>query len=118
MTVTRQRAPIKLRNQWQRMAETYLLERDQLIMILVLVDGEVGPTKLDLQMFEWLIANGLPYTVIATKHDKVKAMQRDKRKRELAAGCGVPASEIVWVSAHKGTGIDRLRELVNQSLSP
>jgi GTP-binding protein len=111
-------APIKLRNQWQKMAETYLLEREQLVMILVLVDGEIGPTKLDVQMFEWLIASDLPYTVIATKHDKVKAMQRDKRKRELAAGCGVPASEIVWVSAHKGTGIDRLRDLVNQWLSP
>lgn len=111
-------APTRLRNQWQKMAETYLLEREPLAMILVLVDGEIGPTKLDVQMFEWLIANDLPYTVIATKHDKVKAMQRDKRKRELAAGCGLPASDIVWVSAHKGTGIDRLRELVGQWLSP
>src|SRR4051794_5404122 len=73
-------APTRLRNQWQKMAERYLLEREQLVVILVLVDGEIGPTKLDLQMFEWLQANELPYKVVATKHDKVKAMQRDKRK--------------------------------------
>lgn len=111
-------APTRLRNQWQKMAETYLLEREQLEMIMVLVDGEIGPTKLDVQMFEWLAASGLPYAVIATKHDKVKAMQRDKRKGELAAACGVAAGDVVWVSARKGTGVDRVRELVLQWLSP
>jgi GTP-binding protein len=37
---------------------------------------------------------------------------REKRKRDLAAGCGVDPAEVVWVSAHKGTGMDRLRGLV------
>jgi GTP-binding protein len=105
-------APMRLRLAWQKMAETYLLEREQLAMILVLVDGEIGPTKLDVQMFEWLRAGDLPYAVIATKHDKVKAAVREKRKRDLAAGCGVDPAEVVWVSAHKGTGMDRLRGLV------
>ena len=50
--------------------------------------------------------------VIATKHDKVKASQRDKRKRELAAGCGLLPADVVWVSAAKDVGIDRLRDLV------
>ncbi|MEZ5340586.1 MAG: hypothetical protein R2706_03810 [Acidimicrobiales bacterium] len=36
------------------MIEEYLLERDTLVMVLVLVDGAVGPTKLDLQMLDWL----------------------------------------------------------------
>ena len=94
------------------MAEQYLLEREPLRMILVLVDGEIGPTKLDVQMFEWVRANALPFSIVATKHDKVKASQRDKRKRELAAACGVVPGEVVWVSAAKGVGIDRLRGLI------
>ncbi len=36
------------------MIEDYLLERPQLAMVLLLVDGEVGPTKLDLGMLEWV----------------------------------------------------------------
>ena len=54
-------------------------------MVMVLVDGEVGPTALDQSMLEWLRSEGLPHQVIATKHDKVKAAQREKRKRQLAA---------------------------------
>ena len=69
------------------MIERYLLQRDALTMILLLVDGEIGPTKLDTQMLDWVRANGLPHTVIATKADKVKSSQRDKRKREVAALC-------------------------------
>jgi GTP-binding protein len=110
-------APAATRKRWQAMMEGYLLERENLEMIVVLVDGEIGPTKLDVQMLEWLRANTLPHSVVATKHDKVKASQRDKRKRELAAGCDLLPSDIVWVSAAKGTGIDRLQKLARMWLA-
>ena len=86
-------------------------------MILLLVDGEIGPTKSDLQMLDWLRANQLPHSVIATKHDKVKSSQRDKRKRELAEKCMLEPADVVWVSAAKDTGIPRLRELARLWLS-
>jgi GTP-binding protein len=105
------------RGSWQQMAERYLLEREPLRMVLVLVDGEIGPTKLDVQMLDWLRAHEIPHTVIATKHDKVKSGKRDKRKRELAAGCDLEPGDIVWVSAHSGVGLDRLRQLVVLYLS-
>ncbi len=96
---------------WQGMIEDYLLERDELTMILVLVDGEIGPTKLDVQMLGWLRENVLPHTVIATKHDKVKSSQREKRKRDLADACDLDRGDVVWTSAAKNVGIDRLRDL-------
>lgn len=105
------------RASWQPMIERYLLERDELTMILLLVDGEIGPTKLDEQMLDWLRANVLPHTVIATKHDKVKPSQRDKRTRELAARCMLEPGDVVWVSATKHTGVDHLRDLVRLWLS-
>jgi len=110
-------ASAKIRASWQKTMERYLLERQQLVMILVLVDGEIGPTPLDLQMLEWLRSYDRPHTVIATKHDKVKSSVRDKRKRELASGCDVAPSEIVWVSAAKNIGLDRLRDLARSWLS-
>jgi GTP-binding protein len=97
---------------WGRMIDRYLLEREPLTMVLALVDGEIGPTTLDVLLLDWLQANGLPHTVIATKHDKVKASRRDARKRDLAAACGLLPADVVWVSALKGVGIDRLRDLV------
>jgi len=104
--------PGRVRAGWQQMMDGYLLGRRELRMALVLVDGEIGPTKLDVQMLDWLRAHELPFVVVASKHDKVKASVRDKRKRELAEGCAVAPSEVVWVSAAKGVGIDRLRSLI------
>jgi GTP-binding protein len=97
------------RVKWQKMIEGYLLTREGLDMIVVLVDGEIGPTKLDLTMLEWAEGHDLPHTVVATKADKVKAMQRDKRRAELASRCGRRSDEVLWVSAAKGTGIEVLR---------
>ena len=75
----------------------------------MLVDGEVGPTKLDVQMIEYLHANDVPMQIVATKHDKVKSSKRETRKRDLAAGCGVAQRDVMWVSADSGVGIDSLR---------
>ncbi|MET0663225.1 MAG: ribosome biogenesis GTP-binding protein YihA/YsxC [Ilumatobacteraceae bacterium] len=101
-----------VRRGWPAMIEGYLLERENLAMVFVLVDGEIGPTKLDVQMLEWLRYNGVPHTVVATKMDKVKSSKRATRRKELAAGCLLDLGDIVWVSATKGDGIDTLRSLV------
>lgn len=106
------------RDRWQRMIEGYLLNREGLTMVVVLVDGEVGPTKLDLTMLAWAEGYDLPHTIVATKHDKVKALQRDKRRNELAAKCGRKPAEILWVSASKGTGIAELRGKILSWLHP
>ena len=105
------------RAQMAAMIERYLTGREQLTMVMVLVDGEVGPTPLDQSMLEWLRAEAVPHQVVATKHDKVKAAQRDKRKKELAAACDLDPGDVVWVSAHRNVGIDRLRDLVRIWLS-
>jgi len=110
------KAPKELRDSWQPMIEEYLLGRENLAMVLLLVDGEIGPTAKDLVMLDWLRGNEVPHTVIATKLDRLKASQVGKREREVAAGCKVEASAVVWVSASKGTGIGRLRELVREWL--
>jgi GTP-binding protein len=104
--------PGKTRSGWQQMIEGYLLEREALEMVLVLVDGEIGPTKLDVQMLGWLQAHRLPHTVVASKLDKVKSSKRGVRRREVAEGCGVDPDAVVWVSAAKGDGIERLRGLI------
>lgn len=111
------KTPKKVRDGFQPMIEGYLLGREELTMIAVLVDGEIGPTKLDVQLLEWLRAEALPHTVIATKHDKVKSKMRDKRKNELAHGCGLDKSDVVWVSASKNVNIDKVRDLFRMWLS-
>ncbi len=102
---------------WPKMIETYLLSRERLAMVMVLVDGEIGPTPLDLKMLAWIRSHGIAHSVVATKHDKVKPSHRFRRGKELAAGCAVEPGDIVWVSAAKGTGIGVLRGRVHGWLS-
>jgi GTP-binding protein len=107
------KVPGRIRAGWEKMIVGYLLEREELEMVFVLVDGEIGPTKLDVQMLEHLRENEVPHTIVATKHDKVKSSKRDTRKRDLAAGCEVAQKDVMWVSASSGVGIDSLRNAVN-----
>lgn len=111
------KAPAKMRATWQKMIEGYLLERENLVMVMVLVDGVVGPTELDLQMLGWLRAYEIPHQVVATKHDKVKSSLREKRKKEVAEKCQLELGDVIWVSAEKGTNIDKLRGLIIRWLS-
>ncbi len=102
---------------WADMIEDYLLERESLEMVVVLVDGLVGPTELDRDMLDWLRSHEIPHTVVATKHDKVKSSKRERRKRDLAEGCQLEKGDIVWVSSNSGVGIERLRGLVGSWLA-
>ena len=111
------KAAKSIKGDWPAMIEGYLLERDELVMVFVLVDGAIGPTKLDVQMLDWLRFNSVPHTVIATKLDKVKSSKRATRKKELAAGCMLDTGDVVWSSATKGDGIDRIRSLVRMHLA-
>ena len=111
------KVPGRIRKDWQEMIEGYLLDRQPLVMVFVLVDGEIGPTPLDVQMLDWLRENEVPHTVVATKTDKIRSSHRQKRRRELAAGCQLEAGDIVWVSAAKGVNIDQLRTLVTAHLA-
>ena len=106
------KAAKNVKRDWPEMIEGYLLERENLSMVFVLVDGAIGPTSLDVQMLDWLRYHGVPHTVVATKFDKVKSSQRVTRKKQLATGCQLDEGDIVWVSASKGDGIDALRSLV------
>lgn len=106
------KVPQRIRRDWAPMIEGYLLERDPLVMVFVLVDGEIGPTALDAQMLEWLRDNEVPHTVVATKSDKVKSSKKRTRKRDLAAACQLEVGDVMWVSAANNLNIDELRALV------
>lgn len=97
---------------WRRRMEAYLRHREPLVMTLLLVDGEVGPTALDREVLAWLREEQVAFTVVATKHDKVRSSKRERRKRDLAAGCEVAPGEVVWVSAERGVNVGTLRTKV------
>ena len=55
----------------QKIIEDYVLEREQMTNLFVLIDVRHDPQKMDLEFFEWLGENGVPFSIIFTKADKV-----------------------------------------------
>lgn len=106
----------KEKSGWPAMIESYLLRRESLRMLFVLVDGEIGPTRLDLQMLDWLRHNELPHMVVATKADKVKPSKLATRKREVSRACYLDPDDIFWVSVASDAGVDALRRAVRTLL--
>ena len=74
---------------WGQMVESYLKNRPQLVRIFLLVDIRHEPGPNDIMLYEWFNHYGLPFTVIATKSDKInrsgiqKHLAVIRRKLEL-----------------------------------
>lgn len=58
--------------QIQTIIEDYILERNQLTSLFVLIDSRLEPQKIDMEFIEWLGENGVPFSIIFTKADKLK----------------------------------------------
>ena len=59
------------REQLRQIIESYILGREQLVCIFVLIDCRHPAQKIDLEFMEWLGENGVPFTIIFTKTDKI-----------------------------------------------
>lgn len=77
------KVPQDVKKKWQRLIEGYLRKRDTLEMVVLIVDMRRNPTELDLQMKDWLEAEGLDYVVVATKHDKLSQTERRQQMNRI-----------------------------------
>lgn len=63
----------KMMEKIQKLIEYYVLEREQMTCLLVLIDSRLEPQRIDLEFIEWLGENGIPFALIFTKADKQSA---------------------------------------------
>ena len=57
---------------WEQFIKRYILQRENLYCLFVLVDSRHEPQKPDLEFMEWLGISEVPFTIIFTKTDKLK----------------------------------------------
>ena len=65
-----------------RMIRGYILQREQLVNVFVLVDIRLEPQKIDLEFIDWLGMSQIPFSIIFTKADKIG---RNKVQQNVAA---------------------------------
>ena len=59
------------RDSLRRMIEDYVLERKELVLLFVLIDCRHEPQKIDLEFIQWLGEEGVPFSLVFTKADKL-----------------------------------------------
>ncbi|MBE6286611.1 MAG: YihA family ribosome biogenesis GTP-binding protein [Mediterranea massiliensis] len=65
----------KGQEQIKRIIESYILKREQMTNLFVLVDSRLEPQTIDMEFIEWLGENGIPFSIVFTKGDKLKGGQ-------------------------------------------
>jgi len=70
------------RERISRMIKTYILGREQMTNLFVLVDIRHKPQTIDLEFMEWLGENGIPFSIVFTKLDKLSSLAV---KKQIAA---------------------------------
>lgn len=108
------KVPIKEKKQWAPLIENYLRQRENLKLLLFLLDIRHLPSKEDQKMFEWIEHNQLPTILVLTKVDKLKQGELAlQTKRITDSFKGLP---YVHYSAPKNIGrkqlISRMSEQV------
>lgn len=63
----------------EQMISSYILQREQLINLFVLVDIRHDPQKIDMEFITWLGQSGIPFSIVFTKADKIGNEQKAKK---------------------------------------
>ena len=69
----------KMRAEWKKMIEEYILKRDNLVSLFILIDSRHDPIDSDLEFMEFLGRNSLPFARIFTKADKQTTLTTGRR---------------------------------------
>ena len=61
----------KSQEQIKQIIESYILRREQMTCLFLLIDSRLEPQRIDLAFIEWLGENGVPFAIVFTKADKL-----------------------------------------------
>jgi len=97
---------------WGELLEKYL-SSGRVKHLLLLLDIRHAPTRDDVQMFRYLLYYGIPYTLVATKSDKIAVSKRRQEANLRAKELGAPPFAIPF-SSETGDGKAELLERIGQ----
>lgn len=105
------------RDQLREIIENYILNRSQMTNLFVLVDSRHEPQKIDMEFIEWLGENGIPFSIVFTKTDK---MGTEVAKKHIADYCEKlletweELPPVFVTSSQTGRGREELLDYISQ----
>lgn len=103
------------REVWGKMIRNYILKRENLLNVYVLVDSRLTPQKIDIEFINFLGENAVPFTIVFTKIDKQSAGKTEENlevyKEELLK-YWEELPNIILTSSEKRKGLDELLDSI------
>lgn len=112
-----------MREKLKEIIENYILLREQLTCLFVLIDCRHEPQLIDLEFMEWLGEHGVPFSIVFTKTDKLSKSQLNdslKKYQEKLFETWEEIPPVFITSSEKGQGRDELLNYIadiNKGLS-
>lgn len=102
---------------FRNLIEYYILERQQLTCLFVLIDSRLPPQKIDLEFIQWLGEEGIPFCIVFTKADKNKTGDLKKNVQGFLKKLQEEWEELPMhfvTSSEKGTGRMELLDYIDE----
>ncbi len=102
---------------WGKTLDAFFAQKEDIAHVLLLGDIRRDPSADDMQMVTYLNYYILPFTVIATKSDKLSKCKQKERLRAVANAYGLGIDNVISVSGFTGEGKDKLLAKINTVIS-
>ncbi|TCS83482.1 ribosome biogenesis GTP-binding protein YihA/YsxC [Tepidibacillus fermentans] len=107
-----------VREQWGKMIEKYLTSRENLKVVLLIIDLRHPPTKDDQMMYDWLKHYDIPVIVIGTKADKIPRGKWENHKKIAKETLQLDSNDtFILFSSETGMGRDQLWDELKKVVS-
>ena len=106
------------RVKWEMFISQYILKRENLMCMMVLLDSRLPPQKIDMEFMDWLGENGVPFVMVFTKMDKLSKKQfADNMKlyKEEMEKTWDELPQCFYTSAEKKEGREELLKFIDES---
>ena len=96
--------------------ETYLAKRQNICLIVLVLDIRHEPTENDYMMYNYILKTNLPFIVVTNKADKIAITKVDEAKNKIKNFLGISYSTILPFSAERKIYSDKVWEKINKAL--
>lgn len=101
---------------WANIMEDYLLNTNCLKRVFMLIDSRIEPTELDVKMIKFLFYNQIPFTVIATKVDKLPKTKIASYVQKCATKLMIGKGNIIPYSSETGYNREQILKIIEEDL--
>jgi GTP-binding protein len=109
------RVPLDVRKSWKPMVESYLQVREEIRLVILIMDARRGASPDDLDLLDWLDHHRIPSCVVFTKADKLSQLERARQKKSLAANPLLAGKRFLFFSAETGEGKEELWQRIREA---